>query len=130
MRASSTASTVHSPVSGPGRAVLSLSSSGCGLGVLLCMLFVLVVIAVRTVKGGNASDEEVEYRGITLVTGATEAIAAPPQYASSKVSARSPRTTTASASFSSVFTGLFPAARGVPQIEVTFDMEALNILDL
>ncbi|KZP22322.1 hypothetical protein FIBSPDRAFT_485437 [Athelia psychrophila] len=53
---------------------------GCGLGVLLRMLFVLVVVAVRAVKGGNASDEEVEYREIILVTDATEVVVAPPQY--------------------------------------------------
>jgi len=53
---------------------------GCGLGVLMRMLFVLAIVAVRAVKGRNADDEEVEYREIILVTDATEIVAAPPQY--------------------------------------------------
>ena len=50
---------------------------GCGLGVLLRMLWVLSVVFVRALKGGN--DEETEYREIVLIT-EEQVVLAPPQY--------------------------------------------------
>ncbi|KAF7980369.1 hypothetical protein HWV62_38827 [Athelia sp. TMB] len=51
---------------------------GCGLGVLLRMLWVLSVVFVRALKGGN-NDEETEYREIVLIT-EEQVVLAPPQY--------------------------------------------------
>ncbi|KAJ7354403.1 hypothetical protein DFH08DRAFT_44158 [Mycena albidolilacea] len=53
---------------------------GCGLGVLLRMVWVLAVVAVRVVRGNNSSQEQDEHEYAIVAMDAEEIFVAPPTY--------------------------------------------------
>jgi len=67
---------------------------GCGLGVLLRMVWVMTLISYRLIRGGNAARDtegditqgDMYYEGVVLFeTDAEESLPAPPQYVDEKV---------------------------------------------
>ncbi|KAL0069969.1 hypothetical protein AAF712_002866 [Marasmius tenuissimus] len=53
---------------------------GCGIGVLLRMVWVLVIVGYRVIKGSNDNEEEDGYLRLDAEMDAEEIFVAPPQY--------------------------------------------------
>ena len=64
--------------------------TGCGIGVLLRMFWVLAVVLVRTVRGGSSTENEDMEHVLIFEADPEHLLVAPPEYTDEKVALQAP----------------------------------------